>query len=789
MPDQIQVQVGTDNSQLLSGMKEAAQSVEEATKGMSGSVVQMLETMEKMGPAALGLAAVGLAFEGLKEGFNYLNESVEQTNKLTESFRSLGYVTGASQGDINSMTMAMEMSGGTVADLDGLMKGMSRAVKTNGEVLIANGMATDEAALRGMGFVEYLKKAADIADQMAPGQDRELFLMQALGRSGVELGDKLHEMAEHMKETEGKSIINPAQTQQLKECEAATGRLKIAQQQYAASVASSWAPIANWFTNLHAAWLETASDIALVKEAARSGAIEYTTDMDGEIIITDELIKKVKELAAARSMANNLNTDNDVGATKNKEGGLQAPKKKDITKEDLDKKKAAAAEAAEAAKKAAAEARKIEDEALQASIAASKQTMEQKLADLNQELVQKRINKQQEVAAEIEAVKAEAAAETAAVNRRIAQGNLAVGEKKKLEDEKVKITAEALLKITNLQTSAYAEAEKEAEKHNKLLEQIDKEGVREAEALAKDNLAAQKLALDAAVAQGKISKSQEVAARIALSRQELQMEISALQQELKDFKGTEDEKVLKAKQTADKIADLERKQRATEKTETTKATQDTAKTYQTMADNMTRNWSTGIAQMLNHQISFKDGVKKATQQMGQDFEQGLIKMGLDFIKFALLKAVVGEDAHMKQNMLAAKDAAGNAYQSAADIPVVGWILAPAAAAAAFAATAAFAEQGYDIPKGVNPMVQAHQEEMILPKPLANTVRYMAQAGADGMDGKNGQNGLMGGKNGGGIQFHISTLDSKNFQQMLSRPANARTLSQMAKQSQKQFGRI
>ena len=39
---------------------------------------------------------------------------------------------------------------------------------------------------------------------------------------------------------------------------------------------------------------------------------------------------------------------------------------------------------------------------------------------------------------------------------------------------------------------------------------------------------------------------------------------------------------------------------------------------------------------------------------------------------------------------------------------------------------ASAEGGYDIPHGVNPMTQLHEEEMVLPKQFANVIRGLAQ---------------------------------------------------------------
>lgn len=80
----------------------------------------------------------------------------------------------------------------------------------------------------------------------------------------------------------------------------------------------------------------------------------------------------------------------------------------------------------------------------------------------------------------------------------------------------------------------------------------------------------------------------------------------------------------------------------------------------------------------------------------------------------------------------AVEAGTGAAASQAAIPVIGPGLALAAMASVFAAVTALgarsARGGYDIPAGLNPMTQLHEEEMVLPSPLANAVRRMAAAG-------------------------------------------------------------
>jgi hypothetical protein len=86
-------------------------------------------------------------------------------------------------------------------------------------------------------------------------------------------------------------------------------------------------------------------------------------------------------------------------------------------------------------------------------------------------------------------------------------------------------------------------------------------------------------------------------------------------------------------------------------------------------------------------------------------------------------------------------AASGAYAATAMIPFVGPELAPAAAMTAFAGAIAFAPlasaaRGYDIPAGVNPLTQLHEQEMVLPATLANPLRAMLSGANDntGQDG-------------------------------------------------------
>lgn len=120
--------------------------------------------------------------------------------------------------------------------------------------------------------------------------------------------------------------------------------------------------------------------------------------------------------------------------------------------------------------------------------------------------------------------------------------------------------------------------------------------------------------------------------------------------------------------------------------------------------------------------------------------------------------------------VSAARAAAAAYAAIAGIPVVGPVLAPLTAAAALGAVLALgkrifsAEGGFDIPSGMNPLVQTHAREMILPATYADVIRGMAANG-----------GAAGGGGGGDMHVHVSAMDAKSFGSWLRGPAGREAL--------------
>lgn len=130
---------------------------------------------------------------------------------------------------------------------------------------------------------------------------------------------------------------------------------------------------------------------------------------------------------------------------------------------------------------------------------------------------------------------------------------------------------------------------------------------------------------------------------------------------------------------------------------------------------------------------------------------------------------------IKGIMMSAWEAMAGAFKAMVAIPYIGPILAVGAGAAAFGLVAGLAGKiksargGYDIPSGVNPVTQLHEDEMVLPSQHANTIREMGKAMRSGASF-----GAAAATEGGGAgpTINISAVDAKSIERLLKRNGRA-----------------
>lgn len=183
----------------------------------------------------------------------------------------------------------------------------------------------------------------------------------------------------------------------------------------------------------------------------------------------------------------------------------------------------------------------------------------------------------------------------------------------------------------------------------------------------------------------------------------------------------------------------------------------------------------------------------AAEVMGQTAQTGAVVAGettktMATSTGALARLAIKAGEAIKSIMMYAWEAMAGAFKAMVSIPYIGPVLAVAAGASALALVGGLAGKiksargGYDIPAGVNPVTQLHEEEMVLPKQHANTIRAL---------GKNlTSDGGIGGGGGSSAQtfnnFTIQAWDSKDVRRFMEK--HGRELAGGLKGYNRNFGR-
>lgn len=170
-------------------------------------------------------------------------------------------------------------------------------------------------------------------------------------------------------------------------------------------------------------------------------------------------------------------------------------------------------------------------------------------------------------------------------------------------------------------------------------------------------------------------------------------------------------------------------------------------------EDMASGYGQALARMATFQQGFGTTLGQIWDNMLGNFTNMLGRMITQWLLSLVLKEAMSKTFNAKQILMDAKAAAAAAFKAIVGIPFVGPVLAPIAAAAAFAGVMAFsAKDGYDVPAAIGPGIDGrggqlgvvHPREMVLPADIAENFRR--------------------GGGGGGDTFVIKTLDARSFKQ-------------------------
>lgn len=321
---------------------------------------------------------------------------------------------------------------------------------------------------------------------------------------------------------------------------------------------------------------------------------------------------------------------------------------------------------------------------------------------------------------------------------------------------------------------------------------LTEENARSEEELALGVIDLEQAAVEAALAIEKITQVQALQSEEAFEQRRYEIRRKALQAKLALLRADPTTSLAERAKIDNAIAALDQAQsikRITAQAKLIQAQRTLAaqsnQIWTNLTDRMAGLWDKGITAMMNGTLTFKNAFKAIGAEMLSWFVQTVIGeqvkkwivaqatmlgVKLGFIEAEKAAEVAGSTATV--GIKAAETTAvvgANAAQagtgaaaSQAGIPIVGPILALAAMAAVFAAVSKMgsatksAAKGYDIPRGLNPVVQTHEEEMILPSKYANVIRGMA----DGQGGSASPNQII------NHHINVTAMDSRDVQRAL-----------------------
>ena len=246
------------------------------------------------------------------------------------------------------------------------------------------------------------------------------------------------------------------------------------------------------------------------------------------------------------------------------------------------------------------------------------------------------------------------------------------------------------------------------------------------------------------------------------ARADLNHQLSQLDQDLEErtyaikMKGLQDElrlydpKSVKYKQINDKIEQEEKQhldRMSQMKRDAAKRDQAndeaTLETQRNIYRQSFQFFSENVAKMMTGQQTFFQAVQNGWRGLQNVAARAIDNMVENWLVGLAMKESSAAAFHAKQVMHDAKQAAAGAWNAVVRIPVVGPVLAPIAAAAAFAGVMAFSAAGgdYNVKEG---LYHLHEQEMVLPAHLAAPMRSMIENGGTAGAQGGGRPGTAGG---------------------------------------------
>lgn len=227
---------------------------------------------------------------------------------------------------------------------------------------------------------------------------------------------------------------------------------------------------------------------------------------------------------------------------------------------------------------------------------------------------------------------------------------------------------------------------------------------------------------------GQMTQAQLIQLDQQLENERYQITKTAVEQRLEILKNDPTKNVVALQKLNDELAAVERQHAIQQRGLQLDAQKEQFKDWQGFFASIGNAFGNVVNGLVTRTMTLGQAVKSLFSSLLASVGQFLAQMVAKRIAAWAIEKTIGA-SEIATNAAVAGSGAASAMAS---IPYVGPILALAAMATVFAAVSGLstksARNGYDIPAGINPMTQLHEEEMVLPKEQADTIRNMGSGG-------------------------------------------------------------
>ncbi len=320
-----------------------------------------------------------------------------------------------------------------------------------------------------------------------------------------------------------------------------------------------------------------------------------------------------------------------------------------------------------------------------------------------------------------------------------------------------------------------ARIERDKQQQLSQLQQISREAKQQA---ALDGVSYDENMAQLALQRGVLTQNEMLALQVQFEQRRFEIAIASQQERLQLLDAEKDRNVVAIAQTQAEIEALQRQHAQRMGQLAVQQNAETQGPLRNSIQSLASQWQGGLEQMLQGQLKWRNALTGMWAGIKAQFFKMTAEMGLKWIATEALKtlatssgvgariaALLGGKAIETSTTVAtagvvvgaeAVKAGAGAAASQAAIPIIGPGLALAAMAATLGAVLGLtgsipsARSGFDIPAGMNPLTQLHEQEMVLPQPQADVIREMAANGGVG----------------GGGTFHVHAMDAASVRRLL-----------------------